>query len=104
MVYNSLTTYLADTTADLEARIVELKELRSLLITAARNNALKGGVTELYLNDGQTVVKTGMMSIEAVFKARKLINAEINECLAGLNGRVTVAQDGKNLNGYNYGF
>lgn len=104
MVYNSLTTYLADTPTELEARIVTLKALRTALDNAALANAIKGGVTELYLNDGQTVVKTGMMSIQAIINAQLLIDRQINQCLAGLNGRVTVAQDGKNLNGYNYGF
>jgi ribosomal protein S4E len=103
MVYNSLTTYLADTPTELEARIVVLKALRTALDNAALANAVKGGVTELYLNDGQTVVKTGMMSIEAIIKAQMLIDRQINQCLAGLNGRVTMVTDGKNLNGYNYG-
>jgi hypothetical protein len=44
------------------------------------------------------------MSIQAIINAQLLIDRQINQCLAGLNGRVTVAQDGKNLNGFNYGF
>lgn len=88
-----------DSRTTLAAKIAAIDNIINTLISTAANAAVNEDVTEYWLNDGQTQIKTiyrSMTQVEAsIQKFIRLKNIYVNQ----YTGRVNILMDRKNFNG-----
>ena len=96
--YESCEAYIQSKT-EKKAKIAAIEIIIDLLLTTAAKAALSEDVTEYWLDDGQTKIKTVRRSVAAITKSiedlRRLQNVYNNE----ITGRVTILRDSKNFTG-----
>jgi len=101
VIYDSEFEYL-DSKTDAKSKILAIDAIIDLLFTTAAKAALSEDVTEYWLDDGQTKIKTIRRSVASITASiqelRKLKNVYVQQ----INGRVVVLRDSKNFTSGNY--
>jgi len=96
--YDSEVGYIESKT-DARSKITAIDAIISQLLTTAAKAALSEDVTEYWLDNGQTKIKTVRRSVAAITASiaglRQLRQVYIQE----INGRVTILRDSKNFTG-----
>lgn len=87
---------------DARSKITAIDAIISLLLTSAAKAALSEDVTEYWLDDGQTKIKTVRRSVAAITASIAALRQLRQSYIQILNGRVTILRDSKNFTGPNY--
>ena len=104
MIYNSLTTYFAETGDDLVARITRMKAVRAAMEDALLTGAGMGDIQQYTLNDGQTIINATQRDPKEIMKTITGLDYLISRLETQINGRVTSTVNNKMLMGrWNYG-
>ncbi len=99
--YDSEFEYIESKT-DARSKITAIDAIISLLLTSAAKAALSEDVTEYWLDDGQTKIKTVRRSVAAITASIASLRQLRQSYIQTLNGRVTILRDSKNFTGPNY--
>lgn len=99
--YTSEIAYIESKT-DARAKITAIDAIIDQLLLTAAKAALSEDVTEYWLDDGQTKIKTTRRSVESITKSIAGLRALKNEYMNQLNGRVVTLRDSKNFIGPPY--
>jgi len=97
-IFSSEREYI-DSKSTLAAKIAAIDTIINTLLSTAAESAVNDGISEYWLNDGQTQIKTiyrSMTQVEAsIQKFIRLKNIYVNQ----YTGRVSILMDRKNFNG-----
>lgn len=96
--YDSEFDYI-DSKTDARAKIIAIDLIIDKLLTAATKSALDEGVTEYWIDNGQTKIKTVRRSVAAIAKSIVELRKLKEMYKATINGRVVVLRDSKNFIG-----
>lgn len=99
--YDSELAYLESKTGAKEKIIAIDLLIDQLLLTAAKA-ALQEHVSEYWIDDGQSKIKTIRRSVGSITKSINDLRALKQSYIQILNGRVTILRDSKNFTGTNY--
>jgi hypothetical protein len=97
MIYDSLGTYLAQNSADLQAENTALKNIISGLQVAMLDNVASAGKSEFMLNNGQTTIKGVNRDPAAIMKTIQMVKQLLTDNENKINGRTYVMKDAKNF-------
>ena len=101
--YDSEFSYIESKT-DARSKITAIDAIIDQLFTTAAKAALSEDVTEYWLDDGQTKIKTVRRSVAAITKSIEDLRRLKMTYMSTINGRVIVLRDSKNFNSPFYRF
>lgn len=97
--YSSEGVYIESCTSD-RAKITALDAIINGLMTAAANAAGNEGISEYWLDDGQTKIKKVYRSTASIESAIETFERLKQKYINRINGRIVRRVDGKNFTGY----
>jgi len=96
VVYDSAAIYI-DSQTTIQGRITAIDSIITALLTTAAKAAANDNISEYWLNDGQTQIKTMYKGADAVMKSIKSFETLKQHYVNQLNGRVMRLVDSKNF-------
>jgi hypothetical protein len=96
--YTSEIAYI-ESQSDARSKITAIDQIIDALLVTSAKAALSEDVTEYWLDDGQTKIKTIRRSVESITKSIAGLRTLKNEYINQLNGRVMQLRDSKNFIG-----
>ncbi len=100
VLYDSEFEYIESKT-DARSKITAIDAIISSLLTTAAKAALSEDVTEYWLDDGQTKIKTVRRSVASITKSISELRKLKQTYMAQINGRIISLRGGKNFTGPN---